>query len=104
MADHDATAVSGSSTLDPRSSIPPSPWLAAAGVATAGLGLALGVSDWVFADVYRQEAGRIMAKLVPDRAVWFVGHWGWQYYAERAGFEAWDARWRDAPAKAMRRC
>jgi 4-amino-4-deoxy-L-arabinose transferase-like glycosyltransferase len=68
------------------------PWLAAAGVATAGLGLALGVSDWVFADVYRQEAGRIMAKLGPDRTVWFVGHWGWQWYAANAGMKQYDYR------------
>lgn len=68
----------------------PGPWLAAAGVATAGLGLILGVSDWVYADVYRQEAGRIMAKLGPDRTVWFVGHWGWQWYARNAGMRQYD--------------
>lgn len=46
-------------------------------------GLLLGVSDWLYADYYRQEAQRLS---IPDNiTTWTVGHWGWQWYSTRNG-------------------
>jgi 4-amino-4-deoxy-L-arabinose transferase-like glycosyltransferase len=61
-------------------------------VATVGLGIALALSDWLLADVYRQEAPRLAERLreTPQTTIWYVGHWGWQWYAERAGFRRYD--------------
>lgn len=71
------------------------PWRAVGLVATIALGLTLGVSDWRYADVYRAAAARIDADLsrTGDRrgTVWFLGHWGWQWYAARAGMRQYDA-------------
>lgn len=36
-----------------------------------------------------------------NRLVYCMGHYGWQYYAERAGFISWDSRWMDAPDHAI---
>ena len=47
--------------------------------------LALGVSDWRFADFYRVEAGRVARLKPPRHALWADGHWGWQWYAAQAG-------------------
>jgi len=44
------------------------------------LGLILGISDWKYADYYRQMASSI--ELPKDRTVWAVGLWGWQWYAK----------------------
>jgi hypothetical protein len=52
-------------------------------------------ADADFADVYRDFASRAREELATDRAdstggagasVWFLGHWGWMHYAEKAGF------------------
>ncbi|HET7785671.1 MAG TPA: glycosyltransferase family 39 protein [Myxococcales bacterium] len=61
---------------------PPAPAGARAALAaTAALGVALAVSDWRRAEVYREEA-----QAIPSRArTWTVGHWGWQWYAAQRG-------------------
>ena len=42
--------------------------------------------------VIRTRSSRLKARYGPDgRPIVFLGHWGWQYYAERAGFLPWDA-------------
>lgn len=51
----------------------------------AALGLILGISDWLYADFYRTMPAQI--RLEEKRKVWTVGHWGWQWYARRQGFE-----------------
>jgi len=57
---------------------------------TTFLGIALAVSDYAYADVYRQYAHRIAKELPPGARVWHTGHWGWQWYAERAGMLQYD--------------
>ena len=60
-------------------------------VATVGLGILLAVSDWLLADAYRTVAPQLAAKLSrSDRTIWYVGHWGWQWYAERAGMRQYE--------------
>jgi 4-amino-4-deoxy-L-arabinose transferase-like glycosyltransferase len=61
----------------------------AASVALSG---ALGWSDWHFAAFFRDEAAAIRATLPGDARIWFTGHWGWQWYAERNGFSGVDVR------------
>ena len=64
---------------------------------TAGLGAVLAVSDWLMADVYRRAPARLRAVLSNEGdggrsspTIWYVGHWGWQWYADRAGFRQYD--------------
>jgi len=45
--------------------------------------------DADYAECYRDFAATARTHLPPERAdapIWFVGHWGWLHYAERAGF------------------
>lgn len=55
-------------------------------VLTLVVSLGLGVSDWRFADFYRQEAA-VVARMAPkdSRRLWADGHWGWQWYTTQAG-------------------
>jgi hypothetical protein len=62
------------------------------GVALTALGgLVLAVSDARLAGVYREAAPALAARFCPPgvRCV-TVGHWGWQWYAGRAGLVAYD--------------
>lgn len=61
-----------------------------AAVATAGFGIAMAASDYAYADVYRRWAPRIAATATPGHAMWAVGHWGWQWYAGKAGMQVYD--------------
>ncbi len=77
------------------------PLVAAIGL-SAALGMALAVADGYWAACYPAMVRRFAAEWgATGRPVVFLGHWGWQYYAERAGFQPWDARWRDPPAGAI---
>jgi len=63
--------------------------------AQAGVAWTIARVDADYADSYRDFARRARTHLPPDRAdakVWFVGHWGWLHYAERAGFMQLHAR------------
>ncbi|HET6922862.1 MAG TPA: hypothetical protein VFI16_06915 [Anaeromyxobacteraceae bacterium] len=58
--------------------------------ATCALGLALGVAilraDAAFAGLGRDAARALIApQVAAGRPVWFTGHWGFQWYAEKAG-------------------
>lgn len=57
---------------------------------TALLGFLLAVSDYVYAGVYREYAHRIAADMPRGARVWYGGHWGWQWYAEREGMMQYD--------------
>jgi hypothetical protein len=48
------------------------------------IGLLLGISDWVYADFYRKAALKINRN---ETSVWSLGHWGWQWYSQRAGMK-----------------
>jgi 4-amino-4-deoxy-L-arabinose transferase-like glycosyltransferase len=62
---------------------------------TAALGAALAAADFHWAACYPTTVRRLVAEWGSrGRPIVFLGHWGWQYYAERAGFQPWDARWR----------
>ena len=49
--------------------------------------LILAISDWRFANFYRQKATEAAAMLSGQKRVWTVGHWGWQWYAKQQGFQ-----------------
>lgn len=52
----------------------------------AGLGVAILRADSAFSGLGRAAAGTLIAPAVAaGRRVWFVGHWGFQWYAEKAG-------------------
>lgn len=56
---------------------------------TLALGLVAAAADYQFAEFGRQEAVRAAERYgngAGGRPVRFVGHWGFQYYMERAGF------------------
>lgn len=53
-------------------------------------GLLLGISDWAYADVYRAYAPRIATKLGQSSTIWYVGHWGWKWYAAKSGMQEYD--------------
>jgi len=54
---------------------------------TIFLGVALGISDWVYADFYKNAAKEISIKKQPHQKVYAAGHWGWQWYALQNGWE-----------------
>jgi len=58
-------------------------WVHTGLAATILLGVLLGISDWKYADVYRSGAKEI-------RKIWHQGHWGWQWYADKAGMKQYD--------------
>jgi hypothetical protein len=65
-------------------------WATAIMGAGAAVGLAFGVlivqADARFADVARRAAAELIApRVAQGQRVWFAGHWGFQWYAERAG-------------------
>jgi 4-amino-4-deoxy-L-arabinose transferase-like glycosyltransferase len=60
--------------------------LAAALVLGAGLGVAILRADAAFSGLGREAAAALIRPAVEaGRRVWFVGHWGFQWYAEAAG-------------------
>lgn len=55
------------------------------GVASV-LGVWLAISDWRIAAVYRDHAPVLAERLRDAERVFFVGHWGWQFYGKQQGF------------------
>ncbi len=60
------------------------------GVVSTVLGLAVAGADRAQADVYREAGARYRERSATSGQTWFVGHWGWQWYAERSGLRAYD--------------
>jgi hypothetical protein len=59
------------------------------GVAAAQFGLAVLMqwADMDYAGSYREFAGEVASvELEAGREIWYVGTWGWKFYADRAGF------------------
>lgn len=55
---------------------------------TMALGMTLAISDWQWADVYRQQAPRLVHHYqTPTNTVWYFGNWGWQWYAGAQGVQ-----------------
>jgi hypothetical protein len=68
------------------------PVLAATAVLGAILGVAILRADSALADVGRTAARTLIAPSVAaGHRVWYVGHWGFQWYAEEAGARCWSA-------------
>lgn len=66
-------------------------WTAAALAGAAMLSLAVCWGDYGLASAGRKAADQIMNILKPkNTAVWFQGHWGFQYYMEEGGAKALD--------------
>lgn len=60
---------------------------------TGALSLCLGLVDLQFARAQKDFSGKIEREyLAADKKVWFTGHWGLQYYLERAGAKALDVK------------
>jgi hypothetical protein len=55
-------------------------------VVQAGIALAVQMADYEYADSYRDWA-QVATESFPDQTIWYVGHWGWKFYAEEQGFE-----------------
>jgi hypothetical protein len=66
-------------------------WRAIMLLLTAALTLALGISDRVWANFYREKAALIRNELPSEANVYFTGHWGWQWYAEQNGMKQLEA-------------
>jgi hypothetical protein len=62
-------------------------WGVAAWVLTAALGIALGVSDWIFADHYRCQARALRERFGSETRMWHLGGWGWGWYARAQGMQ-----------------
>jgi hypothetical protein len=63
-------------------------WLKVGGTAVAGIvmGALIVQADAAFADLGRRSATELIRPHVAQgRTVWFAGHWGFQWYAEREG-------------------
>ena len=58
--------------------------------ASITIAMLLGLSDWQYSNLYRVQATQIRASLPPGATIYFVGHWGWQWYAAKAGMKQYD--------------
>jgi hypothetical protein len=48
------------------------------------LGILLAISDWDYADFYRDTAKKINIR---NDTYWSFGHWGWKWYSRKAGMK-----------------
>jgi 4-amino-4-deoxy-L-arabinose transferase-like glycosyltransferase len=62
-------------------------WMAAACALTVALGAILALSDWIYADAYRSRARMARQQFGPEARLWYVGDWGWRWYAEAEGMK-----------------
>ncbi len=60
-------------------------------VISISLSLMLGISDWSFANFYKQQARSITEDYGGEANLWFSGHWGWQWYARLNGMKQIDS-------------
>jgi hypothetical protein len=60
---------------------------------TIVFGILIGVSDYCYADFYRKKAAEIQFH---GHIIWTTGHWGWQWYAKKAGMKIYsqDEDWK----------
>jgi 4-amino-4-deoxy-L-arabinose transferase-like glycosyltransferase len=67
---------------------------------TTIIGGAITLADFRWSSFYPKTVAEVNAEH-PTATIFFCGHWGFQWYAEKAGMTAWDARWTDAPTGAL---
>ena len=60
-------------------------WLLGCAVVSIAVTSGVASSDRWYANVYRSQAFEIRRSLPPNATVWYAGHWGWQWYAMKAG-------------------
>jgi hypothetical protein len=72
----------------------PPVWIRRAAVTlTLLFAIAVAWADYQWAAVYRERTGDFAVKYGrKTEPLYFVGHWGWQYYAEDAGLVPFDPR------------
>jgi hypothetical protein len=59
------------------------------------VGIMTSFADYEYAESYRDFAKHVQQEWVTgEREAWYVGHWGWMFYAERAGLRQFH---RDGP-------
>jgi 4-amino-4-deoxy-L-arabinose transferase-like glycosyltransferase len=69
---------------------------------SATLSALLAWADFRWAAFYPQAVETIVQRHAGrDRPILFLGHWGFQAYAQRSGLLAWDARWSRIPDEAV---
>ncbi len=63
-------------------------WLAILLIIQAAMSYVLHYADYEYANTYRNFAKYAEEKYTSEEYdTWYVSHWGWQFYAERAGFK-----------------
>jgi hypothetical protein len=62
-------------------------WLRAGVGLSVLLGVALAVADRQYADVFRTQAGALRERFGAQARLWYLGDWGWRWYAEAHGME-----------------
>ncbi|MGQ1785635.1 MULTISPECIES: ArnT family glycosyltransferase [unclassified Saccharicrinis] len=60
-------------------------------ITSVALGLALGISDWHFANFYRVVQNKL--QLPMHKNIYYTGHWGWQWYANKNKLKQFDANY-----------
>ena len=81
-----AACVLAARAVDDQPSVPRLAWVAA--VASLAVSIAVTVADDQLARANRRAAADVVAwhaAHAPGRRMWFQGHWGFQYYMQRAG-------------------
>src|SRR5262249_50391308 len=72
---------------------PAAAWLLGfATLISTAIGLLVAKADYDFAEWYRHLALDVASRTVEagraqGKSVWYTGHWGWAYYAERVGIK-----------------
>lgn len=66
-------------------------WSATALLLSIFLTLALGISDRIWANYYREKAALIQNELPNKANIYFTGHYGWQWYAKQNGMQQLEA-------------
>ena len=51
--------------------------------------VSLGMSDWQYADYYRNAVE--LVKKEENQKTWALGHWAWQWYAQKAGMKVFNS-------------
>lgn len=59
-------------------------------IITCFLGFYLSVSDWIYADFYRDSATKAISMIPKNSKIWTAGHWGWQWYSKQAGMNFYE--------------
>lgn len=73
-------------------------WAASSLAVTICLTTLLAASDRWYAEIYREQAKLMRAALPASAAVWFTGHWGWQWYAKQNGMRQVNIRGKEKPS------